>query len=201
MSWEANDQKKIYNNSVRGSDQAFSTTKEPGVVYAERVDFLHVSSIDRNTVFYPKANNYRITFEDTFKNVKSIKLIGATLPNQNGILDNPSVIIQIDEINHLNFSSNNINRGFAVLPLKGPTRATDGFIVPEMSCNLNSYVEFRTPLAKLNAFTINITGIDGQNIDFGDPDGSLDKKYQNTFLFRVVTMEKSRDELHHRNVY
>jgi len=199
--WDPNDEKKIYNNPVRLSDKAFSTANEPDLVYTERVDFLHVSSIDRNIDSYPHVNNYRITFEDTFKNVKSVKMIGATIANQNDILDNPSIIVQIDEINHLNFSSNNINKGFAVLPLKGPSRTTDGFIVPEMSCNLNSFVELRTPIAKLNTFTLSITGIDGQDIDFGDPSGSLLKKYQNTFLFRIVTMEKSRAPLHHRNVY
>lgn len=201
MSWEANDKKSQYIYAKQEPDTRFSTLQEPDVTYTERVDFLHVSSIDRDVTFYPKSSHYRFQFEDTFKNVKSIKLIGATIPNQNDILDNPSVIVQIDEINHLNFSSNNINKGFAVLPLKGPSRAVDGFIVPEMACNLNSFVELRTPIAKLNSFTITITGIDGEIIDFGEPSGSLLKKFQNTFLFRIVTMEKNRSQLNHRNVF
>jgi hypothetical protein len=201
MSWAPNEKKPMYNDPCRFSDTPYSINTEPSIEYCERVDFLHVSSIDREVEFYPKTSNYRYQFEDTFKNVKSIKLIGATIPNQNNILDNSSIILQIDEINHLNFSSNNINKGFAVMMLKGPSRPTDGFIVPEMACNLNSYVEFRTPLAKLNSFTINLTGIDGQPIDFGESNGSLLKKDQNTLLFRIVTMEKNRDQLKHRNVY
>lgn len=183
------------------SDPMMSVIQEPKIKYTERIDFLHVSSIDRDVTAYPGVNHYRFVFEDTFKNVKAIRMIGATIPNQNNVLDNPEVIIEIEEINHINFSSKNINKAFAILPLKGPSRALDGFITPEMACNLNSELFFRTPVAKLNSLTITIKDITGNRIDFAEPVGTTDKKFQNTFLFKITTIEKDRQVIQHRNVY
>lgn len=190
-----------YHIGNRTSDPMFSVKQEKNIEYTERVEYLHVSSVDRDTVAYPSVNEYRFVFEDTFKNVKAIRMIGATIPNQNSILDNPEVIIEIEEFNHITFSSKNINKGFAVLPLKSPSQSVNGFINPEMACNLNSELVFRTPLAKLNSMTITIKDIYGEKIDFDEPTGSIEKQFQNTFLFKITTMEKDRNALNHRNVF
>lgn len=168
--------------------------------YKERIDYVYVSSVDRDVTAYPKTNHYRINF-DNFKNVKSVTMVSATIPNQNSVLNNPLVLVQVEEINHIRFGTTcGINKGFSLLPLKGPTQASDGFIVPELACNYNSPVYYRTPLAKLNSFTISLVDINGDLIDFGEAGGSVALKYQNAFMFKIVTMEVC-DQFNQSNVY
>ncbi|WP_323680093.1 hypothetical protein, partial [Exiguobacterium indicum] len=60
---------------------------------------------------------------------------------------------------------------------------------------------FRTPKASLSRMTVTLADYSGQPFDFG-ADGPTEplKEFQNTFVFKITTLEKKRT-LGHRNVF
>jgi hypothetical protein len=93
-----------------------SVKEEPNVKYTSQyTKYVQVCSNDRNSALYGKTNNFKICFEK-IKNVIEIELVSAILPNQNDILDEPYLVIEIDELpSNIEFSCNNIKKAFAML--------------------------------------------------------------------------------------
>ena len=68
----------------------------------------------------------------------------------------------------------------------------------------NTVKYYKTPKANLSRMTIKILDSLGDVFDFGTdtiPPNAIDKTLQNTFIFKIVTLEKRRKELNHRNVF
>lgn len=187
-----------------------SIDAEPNITYTQYDHYINISSSNRDPTNYPLHYDYRINFDFPFKNIKKIELISAILPNQpassssGNILNESHLIIDIDEINYVEFPNNTGSsslKGFAILPLKPATQATGGFINPELGCIYHKSKVFKTPLASLSHFSIKITNYQGDLYDFGQPSGSTSKQYQNHFVFKVTTEETSRKILNHRNIF
>jgi hypothetical protein len=162
-----------------------------------------ISSNDRNTTNYPSPNHYRITFDTPYRNVKRVELIGAVIPDQasaGSVLSQPVLNITVDELNHVDNSNGNINKAFAVLPLKAPS-GSGKFLVPELSAAFNMPREYPVPLASLGSLTISIVDITGTLFNFGSDTAPPTLSLQNVFVFRITTEEKNRDVLQYRNVY
>jgi hypothetical protein len=49
--------------------------------------------------------------------------------------------------------------------------------------------------------TITISDSDGVPFNFGTDSNPPEKQYQNTFIFRIQTLEKKRSQLNYRNVF
>lgn len=187
-----------------------SVLTEPKIEYYNYDYYVSVSSSNRDNTNYPLHYDYRINFDTPFKNIKKIELISAILPNQGAttsggdILNESHLIIDIDEINYIEFP-NNIGsqalKGFAILPLKPPTKSSGGFINPELGCIYHKSKIYKTPLASLDHFTIKIRDYTGDLYDFGQSSGSMSKEHQNHLVFKITSEEAVRTPLKHRNVY
>lgn len=172
---------------------------EPEYVFVDH--YLTVSSNDRNSTQYPLHYNYKVGLVSTYKNVVSVGLISAVLPNTSGILDEPYLVLGIDELDFIDFGSlENNHKGFTTLPIKTPSKATGGFIVPDLASSCNSEVLFRTPIARLPSLSVKIRDYKGDLYDFGFAGGSTAKANQHSFTLKITTRELSRSQLANRNV-
>ena len=61
---------------------------------------------------------------------------------------------------------------------------------------------YRQPKASLSRMTVTLTDTDGVPFNFGnDTPNPPNKGFQNTFVFKIVCLEKKRTSLNFRNVY
>lgn len=178
--------------------KAQNTIQEDDIVYTETVSYFHVNSSDRNTTSYPSVNNYRIVSDETFKNIHSIELVAASIANQGSPLNNPYLILKIDGLDHLHFSNKNVNKGFATMYLKSTTGA---HVQPELGVLQRNILIFKTPLASLNNVDISIVSPNGTLFAFGEGAGDTTVAFSNSFLLKIITLEKSRKALHNRATF
>jgi hypothetical protein len=179
-------------------DSSLSTKTEPNVVYEDYVHYVCINSSDRNVTSHPHVNQYKIDFEDTFKNISSIEIVNCTVANKGSVLDNPYLVLRMDGLNHLNFSSNNINKGFALIYLKN---TTGSHVQPELGVLQRNVNVFRTPIATLNSISLSLVKPNGELFSFTESAGDVSAEFQNSFLFKIVCKEISRQQLSHRNVF
>jgi hypothetical protein len=172
------------------------TKQEIDIEYTSVVNYFHINSSERNVTSYPKVNNYKISSEISFRNIVSIEIVAASVANQNSVLSNPYLVLKIDGLDHIN--GNRFGKFFSTLYLKNTTGA---HIQPELDILKNNTLFFKTPLASLENFSIQILKPDGTLCDFGEANGDVTTAYSNSFLFKIVTLEKSRVDLRNRSVY
>lgn len=183
-------------------NQQLSVQQEKKIEYEEVVKYLTISSKDRDPNTYPSVSRYSINLQTELKNVISIELIQAMIPDKNDVLEEPYLLLKIDELDEVMISNDrNISDAFAILQLAPPT-TTGGFIMIDKRIHEHTVKYFRTPKASLNKFTVTVTDAYGTPFNFGDdtPNPPI-KGLQNTFVFRVVILEKKRNILEHRNVF
>jgi len=108
---------KMDPNVKQQYDERMSRPEEPrGIVYKQPVEteyrthYITIDSRDRVKSTVNTASNYVVKFPYMkLKNIKSIKLLSAILPNESDIRDEPYLLISIPEIEGPMFSSNNKN--------------------------------------------------------------------------------------------
>lgn len=192
------------------ANQQLSLVQEPVQKYKLFSHYLSISSSNRDSTNYPLHYDYRINFDQPFKNIKEIELISAIFPNQpaassgGDILNESHFVLDIDELNYIEFPNNvgsQALKGFSILPLKPPTKNSGGFIIPELGCIYHKSKVFKTPLASLDHLTIKIRDNNGNLYDFGQTAGSTAKTHQNHFVFNITVEEVDRTSLNNRNVF
>ena len=166
--------------------------------YQEHIHYICLNSSDRDATKYPKVNSYRIDLQDTFKNIHSIEIVAGSVANQNSVQSLPYLIVKFDGMDHLTFSNNNINKGFALLYLK-PT--TGAHVHPELACLQRNVRIFHTPLASLASLSVQFYKPDGTLFDFGEPNGDITTAYQNSLVLKITTKEVLREPIQHTMVY
>jgi hypothetical protein len=183
-------------------NEQYSVKQEKDIRYEEVYYYLAVSSKDRNTTDYPDVNKYTINLPKEYKNISSIELIQAIIPDQNQVTKEPYLLLKIDELEDVMASTDrNISDAFAILQLAPPTTSPHGFIQIDKRIHENTVKYYRIPKASLTRMTISITDYLGALFDFGNDSTPIDKKLQNTFVFKITCLEKTRSELNHRNVF
>lgn len=187
---------------TKDSNSQYSVSQEPDLQYEKKVHYLSISSKDRDVVAYPNVNHYSVKFPNEFKNIHSIELVQAIIPDQNDVQDEPYLLLKIDEIQDVMVSNDkNISNSFAILQLAAPPKANT-FIQIDRRIHEYTVKCYDTPKAYLSKMTITILNSSGIPFDFGtDTPSPPNKTYQNTFIFKIVTLEKRRNVLNHRNVY
>ncbi len=166
--------------------------------YEEHIHYICINSSDRNATLYPKVNNYRIDFQDVFKNIYSIEIAAGSVANQNSVQNLPYLVVKFDGMDHLTFSNNNINKGFALLYLK-PT--TGAHVYPELGCLQRNVRYFQTPLASLGSISVQFFKPDGTLFDFGESNGDITTAYQNSLVLKITTKEVVRQPIQQNMVY
>ena len=185
-------------SSVLRKDIPF--TGEEEIKYVRHESYAFVSSSHRNATSYPLHYDYKIKFTNPYKNVKCIEMLSATIPNTATILDEPVVVFDINEINHIDFKVDDTSsKIFTALPLGAPSKTTNGFITINNSARTR--LVFKNPISTLSTLSIRILDVDGAVIDFGAPAGSTAKALQHSFVLKITTEEKTRETISYRNVF
>lgn len=183
------------------NNKKLSVEQEPNIEYEETVNYIVVSSKDRDVSQYPNVNRYMIDLPSEFKNIKTIELIQAILPDQNNIKLEPYILLKIEELEDVMVSNDrNISDAFAIIQICCPA-IDGGFINMDTKIHEKTVKFFKTPKASLSRMTIRVTDYAGVLFDFGSATPGLTKTYQNTFVFKVVTLDRKRVSLSHRSVF
>jgi hypothetical protein len=202
-----------FNNAYNPSyNVKHSLTQEPDIEYEEFTHYLSVSSRDRNRnsshqdniPVWSNVNHYSITFPLEFRNISSVELIQAIIPATNDADKEPYLLLDIDEIPDVMISNDKyISDSFAMLQPNVPT-TTGGFMQIDKRIHENTVKNFKTPKANLSKMTISIRDCTGNLFDFGSDTNypnPVTKTLQNTFIFKIITLEKRRAELKNRGVF
>ena len=198
MQYDANNFDNAYSSKF---NEQLSIEREPNVLYEKVNNYLTVSSNQRDLVAYPNPNRYAINFSETFKNIYSIELLQAIIPAKNNVDAEPYLLLKIEELEDVMFSSDrHISDSFAILQMAPPITA-GGFVQIDKRIHENTVKYFKVPKASLNKMTVTITDCSGVPFNFGSDSNPPSKALQNTFVFRIVTMEKTRESLNQRNLY
>jgi hypothetical protein len=201
---EANKKKFEQNNYMNNFSENFnrqlSVEQEENIEYKKRDNFLTICSKDRDLTSYPKSSNFVIDLQKEYRNITSIELITAIIPDKNNVQNEPFLLLNIKELDVLNDSNNKqISDSFAMLQLTPPT-VSGTFIQIDKRTFENTTLNFHTPKSKLSRMSITVTNLDGSIFNFGG-DNTTDKSYQCFFVFKIVTLDTDRKSLNHRNVY
>ena len=199
-----NTDRNYSNDYQKGFSEEFnnqlSISQEPEIEYETTFHDLVVGSRSRDLLSYPFSNHYSINLNKEYRNIKSIALVQAIIPDQNSVTNEPYLLLKINELsNNLDSNDSNISDSFAIIQLAQPT-LSGTFIQNDSRIHQNSVLYYKTPKAQLSKMTITITDADGIPFNFGG-NNSLVKAYQNIFVFRIVTEEKNRKVLQNRSVF
>lgn len=168
-------------------------------------EILSVYSGDRNASSYPNPESYTIDFNSLvnkdYRNVISIRLISGVFPDQNNVLQEPYLVLHINEINspHIAGTSSVLNSGSTILQL-------DKSLTPTYFFNLKSdickclFSSFSQPIARLSRFTIKITDALGNLFSFGSDTNPVNKSLQHLLVFEIKYREKKKT-INIQNVY
>ena len=184
------------------TDLQISSIAEPNIEYEETIYYLNVNSGDRLSTS-PLHYDYSLNLPSKYENVKSAELISAIFPNVSGITDEPYLVVDIEELNTVDFTmQQNSHKGFSVCPLKNPNQASGGYVMAELACALHTKTVFKTP-KMLSRLQIKIRDQTGNLYTFGDESGSGStvKADQHSFVLKITTYDKSRAELNTRNTF
>lgn len=177
--------------------------------------YLTLSSADRDRTTFPSTSQFTIKLLDDapgqpngvpgvcYKNVESVKLLSAAIPNTNNVYDEPYLLLQIDELSGMYHSANTaccnaftkmyFTRGGVLQPW---LRLDKGVGDPL------TRVYWPTPLASIDRFSISFRTYDGELFDFGTDDGDV----PNPLLQTSVTLEirtvvpDAKAAVGHRNI-
>jgi hypothetical protein len=197
FNYTTNDYKSAFSNNF---NEQLSVSQEPDIKYKRRDNYLVVSSADRDTSIYPSASNFVINLDQEYKNIESIELIQAIVPDQNSVTAEPYLLLKVKEFDHTMESNNKqIYDSFAILQICSPT-VPGSFLQIDKRIFENVTLNYRTPKANLSKLTISITDATGNIFDFGGS-GTTTKAYQNLFVFKITTLDTERTQLNARNVY
>lgn len=180
--------------------QNLSVVQESGIEYETKFNYLVISSKDRDIINYPKSNSYVVNLENEYKNISSVALVQAIIPDKNSVTSEPYLLLKINELdNVMDSNDRHISDAFAIIQLTPPT-VSGTFIQNDSRIHESTVLHYKTHKASLSKITISITDYNGVPFNFGG-DGTTTKDYQNTFVFKIVTVEKNRKVLQNRNVY
>lgn len=184
------------------NNQSLSVQREPDVQYEETTHYLVVSSNDRDVIEYPNVNSYVINLQNEIKNITSIQLIQAIIPDKNDVTQEPFLLLKIQEMEDVMISNNrNISDAFAILQMASPV-SSGYFIEIDTKIHENCVKFYKTPKSSLSRLTVSITDSNGNLFDFGpDTPDPPNKQLQNLFVFKLTTLETKRDRLNLRGLF
>jgi len=194
------DQNNYVNNFSQDFNKQLSLTQEPDIQYQKRNNYLTINSKDRDITTYSSSSKFVINLDSEYKNITSIELITAIIPDKNNVINEPYLLLNIKELDTLMDSpGKELSESFAMLQLAPPT-SPGTFIQIDKRTFENTVLNFHTPKSSLSKLTISITDSEGVLFSFGG-NGTSTKAYQTIFTFKITTLDTDRSTLNQRNVY
>lgn len=195
--YASNDFNNVFSNDF---NQQLSISNEPDVKYESRENYLVISSADRDTSTYASSSDFVIQLQTEYKNITSVELIQAIVPDKNNVTTEPYLLLKVNEFENTMESNNkHIYNSFAILQVCQPT-VTNSFLQIDKRIFENVTLNYRTPRASLSKITIQITDSQGAIFDFGGA-GTTAKSNQCLFVFKITTSDSSRKLINSRNLY
>lgn len=176
-----------------------SLSQECGITYEDTFHYININSGLRDFQKYPKHYDYKIDLKTPYRNVVEISLVSMVIPNITGILLEPYLTLDLDELNAVSFESFTVpHTGFSTILFDTPLQTTGGFItckVPETSRILKSSI------ARLSSISVKIRDVLGSIYNFGSVPGSFLKADQHSFMLKIRCREVCRQPVSQRNVF
>ena len=182
-----------FHDANKKQDVFFKRMPEEQYEYKEH--YLVIDSRDRDRTKYPNPREYTIQFnngdngnvQEQFKNIVSVQLIDATVPDAVTGLE-PYLTLDIPELRPSYAGTNDhLSNTFAILEpeTKGTPFARCKFVSPALN-------KYRTPISSLNKLTIQFKDYKGTPYVFGTdatPPTVPTVGLQNMLVFKIVTRE------------
>lgn len=163
------------------ADEPFFQLPQSNLIVNPVPHYLSIDSRDRDRNTWPNSNHFRIPLVTgdaspevltpgvRYKNIYSITLLSAVIPNVTGILDEPYVLLQIDEINDVYDSANpHCAKSFVKLFFKEVFVSSAYLRLDKGVGDPLVKVYWPAPRASLESITVSFRRYDGTLIDFGD---------------------------------
>lgn len=154
-------------------------------------EVLTIDSGDRDASLYPSPNSYVIDLlkkaGKTYKNVKQIRLLTGTLPDKNNILQEPYLILSVDEFNaNMTGTNTYIQSGSCILQLDRAITSTYFLNLKTDLCKCIIHT-FQSP-KEISRLSIRIYDKSGNLFNFGSDSNPPVKSLQHMLSFEF-TME------------
>lgn len=197
--YNTNDYSHVYSTDY---NKPLSIQQEADIEYEKVCYYLAVTSNNRDISTHPNPNHYVVNLDKEYKNIHSIELVQAIVPDKNNVTDEPYLLLKIDEVENVMDSVDRpLSESFAVLELAPPT-SPGTFIQMDKRIYEHTIKIYKTPKASLSKMTISINNYQGLPFNFGnDTSPTFQKELQNTFIFKFICLEKQRKQLGQRNVF
>jgi hypothetical protein len=178
--------------------------------------YLTLDSRDRDRKVWPNTNQYRIPLVASdndlnvlspnvrYKNIYSISLLSCVIPRIGGVMFEPYIILQIDEIDRVYDSANTAcAKAFTKLYFKEVCPASKFYRLDKGVGDPLTKIYWPAPRASLESITLSFRHPDGTLFDFG-PDAPLPdpmiKDLQTTITLEIRTyVTDSGKAIGHRN--
>lgn len=186
---------------------------QANLIVNPKSDYVSINSADRNRVKWPSTSDFCIKLIDDepgqpngvvgkrYRNVQSVKLLSAVVPNTNNVLDEPYLLLQIKEIEGMyDAATRPSQNAFTKLYFNqspGKFLRLDKGVGDPIT-----KVYWPTPKATIDRFTVSIRTYDGDVFDFGTDDGAdPNPELQTTFTLEIKDyIPDSKAALGHRNI-
>lgn len=166
--------------------------------------YVHIDGGLRDLTAYPDRGNFKMSTqmnsysisEFPLRNVQSVELLGLTVPNLDNILDEPYLILDIDELNKI-YAGNPQFLCTAVLHLQNPIIGpTHSHIAMCRKVAERSPLIYRPPKSKITSLTIRVCKSDGSSVNFGqDTKLSFDRQNQISLHLKFLCEFKDPSDL------
>ena len=195
------------------SSDAWLQLPQSNLIINPKSDYLTLNSADRNRAKWPSTSNFCIKLIDDepgqpngvvgkrYRNIQSVKLLSAVVPNTNDVMDEPYLLLQINEVEGMyDAASRASQNAFTKLyfkPSPGKFLRLDRGVGDPLT-----RVYWPTPKATIDRFTMSVRTYDGEVFDFGTDDGDdIDPALQTTFTLEIKDyVPDSKSALGHRNI-
>lgn len=144
--------------------------------------YIVANSANRNTTVYPSTSQFRIDFLPRVRNVKQIKLISATFPNKNNVLNQPGLLLRVNfgPVGGELLKDADQTLDFCFLPL---IKSTSAFVYVDQTAL--PYTKELNETHDIGYVSIQLCDIFGTTFSFANPGGVLDLAYQSHFVFEL----------------
>jgi len=198
------DYRVLYNSDYRAQKPQFVDSPAPPrpepIPTETECHYIFIDSSYRDTANYPLHYDYKLNLKDNYTDVISVEMISCTFPNTSDILDEPVLMFDIDELNFIKANNNSGTNVFSIVPLKGPNKASGGYINPELASNHRAlWCGKNKQISKLSSITVKIRDVSGELYNFGAAGGSVSKSLQHSFILKLKTCVPRRNQSSLRN--
>ncbi len=156
---------------------------------------LVISSRDRDRSKYPSCSKYRVELPEVFKNVHSIELVKAIIPDRNDVKYEPFLVLNVGIPNaSITVKSTNdvVSNSFCLLDIHQSDNVMNKFVHVTMTGSTGAIHSaanhrFDPVLTRLAYMDIEITDVDSTVFNFGDDSAGPNKSLQNWLTFDIAT--------------